>query len=205
MRGFVNPSFKDRAQVRGINFRDMMRTDATLAFDQCDNRFLRGRRLIGAVSGLTSNESLVALDELAFAAKRPAIVAESEIGHRFADTVREEPRGLQADAENAVQLVGTHAFLAGCHQVHRLQPDMQLHMAGLEHSADLDGEGLPAGVALIHADPGAVALQRPAFVNDAAMRTWAPVRPQSRLNEPIGGFFTVKMWGGKDGRHGVSP
>ena len=39
MRGFVNPSFKDRAQVRGINFRDMMRTDATFAFDQGDNRF----------------------------------------------------------------------------------------------------------------------------------------------------------------------
>ena len=205
MRGFVNPSFKDRAQVRGINFRDMMRTDATLAFDQCDNRFLRGWRLIGAVSGLTSNEGLVALDELAFAAKRPAIVAESEIGHRFADTVREEPRGLQADAENAVQLVGTHAFLAGCHQVHRLQPDMQLDVAGLEYGADLDSERLAAGVALIDPDPGALALEWPAFVDDAAVRAWPTICPQPRLNEPIGGFFTVKMWGGKDGRHGVSP
>jgi hypothetical protein len=204
VRGFVDPFLKNWPQVRRIHFRDMMGADAALALDQGDDCFLRCGSPIGAVSGSTADESLISLDKLSFAAKRPGIVR-PQIGHRLADTVRQEPCGLQSDAEDAVQLVAAHALLAGTEQVHRLQPDMQLHMAGLEHGADLHSKGLPAGVALVDADPGAVALQGSTFIDHSAVRAWPTVGPKSRLDEPIGGFFTVEMCGGKDGRHGVSP
>jgi hypothetical protein len=205
VRSLVDPSFKNWAQIRGVHFRDVVRADAPLAFDQGDNRFLRGRRSVGAVAGLATDEGFIRFNEFAFAAERAAIVTNTDIGHGLADTVRQEPRGLQTDAENAVQLVGAHAFLAGTHQMHCLQPDMQLDVAGLEDGPDLDGERLAASVALIDPDAGAVTFQRSALVDNAAMRARAPVRPESPFHEPIGGFIAMEMCGGKDGRHGVSP
>jgi hypothetical protein len=204
VRGFIDPFLKNWPQVRRIHFWDVMRPDAAFALDQGDNGFLGGRSPIRPIAGATADESFVAFDELTFATQGPDVV-NAQIRHRLADAVRQEPRGLQGDAEDAVQLVAAHALFGRAKQVHCLQPNMQLHMAGLEDSAHLHGKGLAASVPLVDADPGAVALQWPAFVDDAAMRAWPTVGPKSRLDEPIGGFFTVEMGGGKDGRHGVSP
>ena len=65
-------------------------------------------------------------------------------------------------------------------------------MALLEDGADLDGEGLLAVVALVHADPGALALQPVDLLGAAAMRADRAVRPQLRLDVVIGGFFAVE-------------
>jgi hypothetical protein len=204
VRGNVDFGFKNGSQIHGSHFRDMMGTDAPFAFYQSNDSFLGGGCLVGAVPGSTANESLVSFDELSFAAER-AKVTDIEIRHCLTDAVRQEPCGLQGDAEDAVQLVAAHSFLAGAEQVHCLQPHVQLYMAGLEDGPDFDGERLPTGVALVDADPGALAFERPAFVDDAAMWAWPTIRPQPPLNEAVGGFFTVEMCGGKDGRHGASP
>jgi hypothetical protein len=66
------------------------------------------------------------------------------------------PSGAESDAENPVELVGADSLLAGAHHDDSLHPKMHRHMAILEDGADLDGEGLPTGIALIDADPSAL-------------------------------------------------
>jgi hypothetical protein len=182
----------------------MMRADPPFALYQSDNSFLRRRISIGAVPGSTADESFVHLDKFALAAERSSVV-NAEICHRFAETMRQKPCGLQCDAEDAVQLVSAYALLAGAMQMHCLEPNMQLDVAGLEDGTDLDRERFAAGIAFVDADAGALALQWPALVYSAAVGAWPAIGPQSRLDKPIGGFFTMEMCGGKDGWHGVSP
>jgi hypothetical protein len=204
VRCFVDSSFKDRPQGRRGHFRDVIRANAALAFYQGNNGFLGCWSPIGPISGFAADESLIRLDEHSFAAEWAGVI-NTEIRHRLTDAMRQEPCGLQGDAEDAVQLVGAHALLAGTEQMHRLEPHMQLHMARLKDSTDLDGERLAAGVALVDANAGALALQRPALIDDAAVRAWPAVGPQSPLDKPISGFFAVEMCGRKDGWHAVSP
>jgi hypothetical protein len=204
MRSNINFGLKDWAQICGSDLLDMMGTDPPFTFDQSDDGFFRRGISISAVPGSAADESFVRLNKFALAAERPGVV-NVEVHHRFAEAMRQEPCGLQRDAEDTMQLVGAHALLAGAQQVHCLQPDMQFDMAGLEDGADLDSEGFAAGVAFVDANAGALALQRPALVNDAAVRAWPAVGPQSPLDKPISGFFAVKMCGRKDGWHGVSP
>src|SRR5207244_2172321 len=90
-------------------------------------------------------------------------------------------------------------------QEHRLKPDMQLNMAGLENGSDLDGEWLPAIVALIDADPGAFAAQCPTAINRTAMGANPTVRPDMSLYESVGGGFAMILRFRKNGRHGLSP
>ena len=68
-------------------------------------------------------------------------------------------------------------------------------MAGLEHGAYLDGEGLPALIALVGADPGALAAHLADALDAAAMRADRALRPNAGLNPRIGGFFVVEMLG----------
>src|SRR5215204_5524210 len=110
-----------------------------------------------------------------------------------------EPCGFEGDAKRPVKLVTADPLFRRAQQEHRLEPYMQLDMAGLNDGADLDGEGLAAGIALVNADPGALALQRTALVEHAAMRADAPVRPDVRLDESVGGFFAVVLRLGQDG------
>ncbi len=204
VRSDINFGLKDWTQIGGSHLWDMMGTDAPFTFDQSDDGFLRGGISISAVPGFAADESFVRLNKFALAAERPGVV-NMEVHHRLAEAMRQEPCGLQGDAEHAAELVGAHTLLAGAKQVHCLQPDMQFNMAGLEDGADLDSKGLAAGVAFVHPDAGALAPQWPALVDNAAVRTWPAIGPQPRLDEPIGGFFAMEMIGGKDGRHGVSP
>src|SRR5207302_2665042 len=98
------------------------------------------------------------------------------------------------------------AFFAAAQKVHRLQPDMQRNVALLEDGADLDGKRLAAGVALVSAEPSALAFQRSALVDNAAMRANAPVRPNHAFNIGVGGLFVLEA-GLIENRagHGLSP
>jgi hypothetical protein len=70
---------------------------------------------------------------------------------------------------------------------------MQLDVAGFEDGADLDGKWFAAGITLVDADPGALALQRAAFVHDAAMQAETPIAPHMRLHEGVGVFLAMVL------------
>ena len=105
------------------------------------------------MSHLHWHGGVVNLDRLALSAHR---LGEQVAGflHRFPNAVGHEPRGLKGGAHRPVNLVAADAFLAAGHQVHRLQPDVERHMARLKYRADLHGKGLHARVALVQSDPG---------------------------------------------------
>lgn len=123
--------------------------------------------------------------------------------HRFADAVREKPGALKRDAERAVKLVGADALLAGRNQEHGLKPDVQLDVAVFEDRADLHGEGLAAlfDVALVDANPGALALQRAALIDHAAMGADTAIRPHAGFNPPVGRCFVAEMLGVENATH----
>lgn len=122
----------------------------------------------------------------------------AEALHRLTDTVREEPRGLESDAENSVKLVAAHALLGSAKQVHCLQPDVQRDMAGLHDGADSRGKRLAADIALAHTEFGGLAVQPPdAFPLAAARAGWA-IRPNARLDERQGCGFIVEVISGQD-------
>ena len=79
-------------------------------------------------------------------------------------------------------------------------------MAGLENGADLDGERLAAGPALVDADPGALALQGGAFVQHATMGARAAIGPKLGLYEGVCGLFIVEIGAAQSGPgHGKMP
>src|SRR4051812_21958297 len=85
---------------------------------------------------------------LASATKR----LDSYLAHGLTDATRDKPRGFEGASQSAVKLVAANALLAGAHQVHGLQPMSHGNVAGLEHGADLHGEGFTALVALVGAN-----------------------------------------------------
>lgn len=103
-----------------------------------------------------------------------------------------------------MQLVSAHPLFGRAQQKHRLQPDMQFDVAGLEDRSDFHGEGFAAGIAFIDAYPGALALQRATAADNPAMRTDSPLAPDMRLYEGVGRFFAVVLRLGQDG-HRLSP
>src|SRR5438132_12867153 len=93
-----------RSYIRNI---EMKAAHLAAALDERqDGLFRRGRR-ISAVLGFAACESLIALDELSFAAERP----EMTFAHRLADTMRHKPSCLVGNPEQAMQLVADHALL----------------------------------------------------------------------------------------------
>lgn len=117
--------------------------------------------------------------------------------HRLADAVRHEPSSFDRDTQGALELIRADALLAGSDQEDGLEPVPHGDVRGLENGAHLDGERLAAGVTLVDADPGRLALELPAFAHDAALRADTPVSPDALLYELVGGFFIVEVWGGK--------
>ena len=115
-----------------------------------------------------------------------------------------EPCGFEGDAKNPVKLVAADALLGRAKQEDRLQPDMQLDMAGLENGADLDSERFPTGIALVQPDAGALSLQRAALVKHPATRADTPLGPDMRLHEGVGVFLAVVRGFGQD-RHLLFP
>jgi len=113
-----------------------------------------------------------------------------------------EPSGLESDAEGAVKLVAADALLGGAHQVDRLKPEVHRNVTGLKDGADLHGERLPAGVALVGADAGRLPPHLGHALALAALRAGSPMRPNAGLDKGVGGFLVVEVRSGKVG-HGV--
>jgi hypothetical protein len=201
MRILGNGVYKDRLQSCRGDIGDVVRTYLAAALDQRHDSFLVRNGSISPVLRLAADIGFVRLNELTFATKASRQLT---FAHRFADTMAHEPCGFQCDAKGPVKLIAADTLFRRAQQEHRLKPDMQLDVAGLEDGPHLNGEGLAAGIALVDADPGALALQRTAFVEHAAMRANAPVRPDVRLHESVGGGLAVVLRLGQDG-HGLSP
>jgi hypothetical protein len=94
--------------------------------------------------------------------------------------------------------VAADALFAGRHEEDRLQPMAHGDVAGFEDGPNLDGKGLAALVALVGADPGALAAHLGNTVHSAAMRANRPIRPKPCFYKGIGGFFIVEVLVGKD-------
>src|SRR5215216_2851126 len=90
--------------------------------------------------------------------------------------------------------------------MHSLKPEMQRNVALLKDGADLDSERLPAGVALVQPDASALAFERAAPIDNAAVRADTAIRPDMRLDVGVGGFFVAEP-GFVENRagHGLSP
>lgn len=191
---------QDGADVLRVRPLDMEGPEFSATFNQAENSALMAVTALLLAAFLLADESFVGFHILALAAdwgadRRP---------HGLADAMRHEPRGFEGHPEGAVQLVAADSLLAAAHQEHRLQPEMQRNVAGLENSSDLDGERLPAGVALVGADPGALAGQLAGAVNRPAMRADTTIRPHMSLDNCVSGFFVVKVRGVQN-RHDLSP
>lgn len=210
-RSIVNLPDEDGTQVSGGNAGDVHGADTTTALDQRQHGFLAPasaeprRGALGAVPVLflAPDESFVGFDGLAFAAERPKLT----VLHRFADAVRQEPRGFHAALKHPLDLAGRNALLAGAHQVNDLKPQMQRKVAVLKDGADADGEGAAASVAFAKADAAALALQTTNVFRGRAT-VWASrsARPKQRFNVSESRFFVVEM-GRAQNRlcHGMSP
>src|SRR3954463_1036840 len=107
----------------------------------------------------------------------------------------DEPSGFQAHAKGPMDLVGANALLGRRHKRHRLYPKVHRNVARLEHGSDLHGKGLAALVALVGADPGALALHLGNALDAAAMRTDGAVRPNAGFHPLVGGGFVVEWLG----------
>jgi hypothetical protein len=103
----------------------------------------------GVATGINASPEadlrLVNIDSATFVAKGLCQITGTQ---GFAYTVSEKPRALVLDFENAVQLVGADALLAGHDQVNGLQHLGEGQASVFKHSANLDGELLATLTAL---------------------------------------------------------
>lgn len=100
--------FDDGLECLAIDIGDMECADASVAFNQGENGFLRSRFARCAVLCLASDVTFVGLDDFISAAHW---AGKAVIRHRLTNAVHHEPRGLVADVEHAVDLMGADAFL----------------------------------------------------------------------------------------------
>jgi len=143
----------------------------------------------------------IGFDRLASAANRASISAR---GHRQPNPMTDEPCRFHAAAQHALELARADAFLAGAHQVDRLQPDGHLDMAVLENGADLDRELLAAFLAVTQAGARrfAVELMDAGRIAVTAVRADRAGRPQPSLDIGVGGFFVFELGGVEIRVHG---
>lgn len=202
--GLVDMRGNDRLQALCGHVLHVEAAHPTVALDQRQHRRLR-RNDILPVARLAADKGFVDFNNLICAAEWTAI-KQVQFGHRFADTMPEEPRGLKAATESALELAGADPLLRRTEQIDGLEPYAHRDVAGLEDGPDLDGKWPPAAVALIQADPIGFPPQPPdMLLGCATVRANRTVGPKPRLSESVGGFFVMEMSGGKDGLHGLSP
>jgi hypothetical protein len=147
---------------------------------------------------LPAVESLINLDDAAFATHR----RQATVFHGFADAVAQKPSGFHAASESLLQLANGDPFLAAAHHVDSLQPDMHRGVTGLEDGPHTHGEGFPAGVAFVEAEPRSLAIQLADPRGSVAMRANRPIRPKARFDVIEGSGFAVQMTIGKGRLHG---
>jgi len=107
--------------------------------------------------------------------------------------VGHKPGRLVGHTEHALKLLRAHALLAGAHQVAGLQPDVKLDLAGLEHSADRDGELLAALSALVQAGAMGGAGELVELVDHSAVRTDDAIGPAQTFKVRARGFFVLEV------------
>ena len=100
-----------------------------------------------------------------------------------------------------MKLVAAHALFAAGDKENRLEPHVQLDMAGLENGADSHAERLAAVAALVNACASALALHLVAVPDNPALGADRALRPELGFHELVGGCFIVEVWGGEDGFH----
>ena len=170
--------------------------------DKRKNGILVSAALLGVLVGATAtlfgddflfalaNVSFIGFDDFISTAKRGKILA----AHGLSDTMGEKPGALVGDFENAVELMGAHAFLGTAHQMHGLNAFMKRQAHMLEDRADLHGELFAAVIAFLEADTVSLALERLDAIGAAAMRAYRTVRPNDGLQKLKSGGFVVEVW-----------
>jgi hypothetical protein len=147
-----------------------------------------------------SDKCFVCLYRLHVAAHR----REFAITHRFTKPMRHEPASLDGHAKRAGKLVAADTLLGTAKQVGRLEPLMQLQVAGLEHGPFADRELAPAVVAFPEAMPndafrvclarlGTLIGKPVETVNRATVRAGRAVGPNDSLQGLKGCLFIVEI------------
>lgn len=114
--------------------------------------------------------------------------------HRFANAVRHEPCSFQGHTKNAVQLIAADSLLAAYHEVDCLKPYVHRYMAGLKNGANLYSKWLAAFIALVGADSGGFPAHLRNALTFTTLGAGRTMRPNTRFNISVGGFFVVKMF-----------
>lgn len=186
----------DAPNAVGVDALNLDRSRAALALDQSDDLHLVAPAGLAAPAlaideflALPTPKRFVDFQRLPLAAERPRAAL---VVHREPDAMRHVPGGFHVHAERPLKLSGADALLAAAHEIHRLKPEMQRRVTGFKDGADLDGEGLAAGVALVSADPSALALQLPAAIDNAAMGADATARPNDALDPIVCGLLVME-------------
>ncbi len=92
-------------------------------------------------------------------------------------------------------------LLGAAHQVDRLKPLGQRHMAALKDGTNLHRERLAASAALVDAKARALALQGSSAVHRSTMRTDRTFRPNPRLYPLVSGSLVMEAGMAENG-HG---
>jgi hypothetical protein len=115
--------------------------------------------------------------------------------HGLTEAMAKEPSAFIGKAKHTAHLVGAHPFLAGGHQVHGGEPNVDLDMAALHERADRHEERFAAVLAFVDAGTSAFALKLGRAIYRAAARAGRALRPQ-QLFEMLAGFVLVSVTAG---------
>lgn len=121
---------------------------------------------------------LIKLNRLAFAAKGADRV---QLAHAFTYAMNHKPRRFVRKANHAVKLMGTHALLAGAHQVRRQQPLGHRNVRALVNRTNGRSELAATVFAVIPARTHRLAAQRLHRVGLAAVRAVRTLWPADRF------------------------
>ncbi len=121
---------------------------------------------------------------------------------QLANSAVQNPGGFPCDTQRLLKLADGDRPPGAGNKVDRLKPEMQLEVAGLENSADLDRERLAAPIALVRPETGAFALQLADLCPRApAMWTYRTGRPKPQLAEGIRRLLVVEVGCGRQVVH----
>jgi hypothetical protein len=104
-----------------------------------------------------------------------------------------KPSGLEGHPDGPMKLVGAKALLGSRQQVDGLEPEVHRNMAILKNGPDLDGKLLPAGIALIEANAGSLAVHLADSLFAPAVGANRAMEPYPSLDKGIGGFFILQV------------
>jgi len=165
------------------------------AFDQGQHRVLvRITALLGH-SLLVTDKGFVGFNDATVAAYRRKLIG----AHCLADAVAHEPSRLKIDPQGAMKLIRADTLLARTHEINRLKPAPRRNVAILKNCADLDGEFLTAGIALVGANASAFALHLGNALVLAAVGTHWIVGPKDGFDESVCLLRIVQVGVGQNG------